>query len=113
MASNSPAKPKRGRRLLRGAAAVLAVAAALAAAWAWVLPGGRSRPKGGNTLGNPPGMVDRLVTIDTPAAWAAGIGEGVDLASGPAPVLRLSGGEPQQYPRSGVWTSPAYEAEFP
>jgi hypothetical protein len=63
-------------------------------------------------------MVDHLLMLDTADAWAAGHAEGVELAPAPnampsAAVVRLAGGEQQEYPRAGVWTSPAYDAAFP
>src|SRR5687768_5981022 len=110
-----PAMAGRRRRLLccAGGAAVLA---ALAAVWVSIPQGSGRRPAGGNTLGNPPGMVDRLVVLDTAAAWNAGQSEGVEVVTGPADAaaVRLAAlVEPQAYPLASRWTSPTCDSEFP
>lgn len=74
-------------------------------------PGDR-RPTTANALGNPPGMTDRLVLLDSSDAWERGTSHRVEIRTSPAPVVRLLDGEQDAYPRSGTWTSAPIPAEF-
>jgi hypothetical protein len=66
----------------------------------------------GNPFGNPAGMVDRLVLLDRPEAWAAGKLEHVkiDAVKG---LVTLAADSDYDYPRQGVWTSAELTTDFP
>lgn len=99
------------RRRIVGVALAVVVVAALAASVLLRDRPGRRRPNTSNSLANPPGMVDRLVAVDSPLAWAGGTFAGVRLlGNSPARVL-LAAGPGEEYPRSGAWTSPVIEAD--
>src|SRR5437016_6262901 len=76
-----------------------------------LLRGRGFHPTGENLLGNPPGMVDRLVLLDSDQSWRAGTFDGIELASGLSSALRL-GRELSRYPRIGCWTSAVMPTDF-
>lgn len=79
-------------------------------------PPGQRRPLSGNPLTNPPGMVDRLVFVDTPDAFRAGTLKNVTLEAEDATAARLvltPDPETERYPHAGSWTSPEVVTEFP
>lgn len=87
---------------------------------AGVLIKGEARAKteklrGGNTLGNPPGMVDHLSMADSAADFQLGAMDGVDLitsSDGVAQVI-MKEAETKDYPKKGTWTSPEQKTEYP
>ena len=91
------------------AALSLAIVATVVAAF--IAADGRSRTVGENTLGNPPGMSDRLDLIDTPDAFDRGTRERVALRRGTPATLALEGGG-DAFPRTGHWTSAEVPAAF-
>lgn len=70
-------------------------------------------PSSANHLGNPPGIVDRLLLLDTPDGWRQGTFSSVEIQQQPAPALQLPNTVAHQYPRVGSWTSPIIAADFP
>ncbi|MDK2970613.1 MAG: hypothetical protein PWP23_368 [Candidatus Sumerlaeota bacterium] len=65
-----------------------------------------------NELGNPEGMVDRLVFFDTAQSWLAGETDRVGVLAEDSPWLVLA--DPRDsYPRRGTWESPEMIADFP
>ena len=74
------------------------------------------RARTGNPMGNPPGMVDKLVMVDTAEAFGRGTLKGVEMTTGAggAPALVLdTKGETEDFPRRGTWTSEEVVTEFP
>jgi hypothetical protein len=85
------------------------VVTAWAVAW-WFTGGGKVRASSsGNTLGNPPGMVDRLLFVESAEGWSAGAEENAEVVTTSPSVVRMRDGERKDYPRMGRWTSPVYE----
>jgi hypothetical protein len=66
-----------------------------------------------NPLRNPPGIVDRLVMIDTLETLSQGTRKGVTIVSGPPAELALYEPANREYPRRGMWESDEQVAEFP
>jgi len=62
---------------------------------------------------NPPGMVDRLVMLDTPEEWTAGKLEDVDVITSLTPSRLLMGYPERDFPRRGRWMTAEIEADFP
>src|SRR5688572_27249914 len=78
------------RRWLAPAFIVAALVAAGAAAWWFTGGGGRVRASSsGNKLGNPPGMVDRLLFVDSADGWSAGALEQAEVVAACPAVVRL------------------------
>lgn len=75
-------------------------------------PGRTRTTSGGNDLGNPPGMTDRLDLIDTPELWGLGRLEHVNVRSGAQPSLLLDEAL-DRFPRAGTWTSAETRSAFP
>src|SRR5437764_15012777 len=69
-------------------------------------------PTGENTLGNPPGMVDRLVLLDSADLWRRGNLEGIEPSGEAASSVRLRREMGRQFPREGCWTSPVIASDF-
>jgi hypothetical protein len=65
-----------------------------------------------NPLGNPPGMVDRLVFLDRPEAWTAGTFKNAVVDARRA-ALTLAADSDDKFPRRGSWTSAEIAADFP
>lgn len=68
-------------------------------------------PSTSNALGNPEGMVDRLVLFDTEAAWSAGVLENASLTSDALHVTMQPRGR-ERFPDRGTWTSPEVKTDF-
>lgn len=68
---------------------------------------------GNNPLGNPPGMVDRLVFLDTAEQLRGASRDNVAAATSGIPRLKLVGLRPRDYPQQGQWTSAEVPSEFP
>ena len=66
----------------------------------------------GSPLGNPPGMVDRLVLLDRPETWAVGKLEHVKIDAARGRVT-LAADSDDDYPRQGLWTSAELTTDFP
>jgi hypothetical protein len=64
-------------------------------------------------LRNPPGILDRLVLIDTAAAFAAGKVDRTTVLSAGEAGITLSDERPKGWPLEGMWTSPEMTPEFP
>jgi hypothetical protein len=74
------------------------------------------RARSGNPMGNPPGMVDRLVMIDSAEAFQRGKLDGLEIKGnerGVATVVMEQKGEPERYPKRGTWTSDEVVTAFP
>lgn len=102
--------------LFRWMLAALLTSYPLAIVLALVLPGRQAaiRPQtGGNPLGNPPGMVDRLVLMHSADDWRGGTHQNTAAATSSPARLALLGLERKEYPQRGIWTSPEHRAEFP
>jgi hypothetical protein len=93
-------------QMLRRAAALTALVALLGCAT------GPKEVSVTNPLGNPPGMVDRLVMFDAAETWEEGDFEDVALVADPPAHLVLTDDNDRHYPRRGIWTSAAVETDF-
>src|SRR4051794_33897539 len=61
------------------------------------------KSKDNNPLRNPPGIVDRLVMLDTPETLGQGTRKCVNLVMGPPALLVLLDPANREYPRRGMW----------
>ena len=93
--------------------ALLGLALVAIVAASFIAAGGSPRGSTGeNTLGNPPGMTDRLDLLDTPGAFDRGTRRHVSIRPGPSPALILD--DPgDTFPRTGWWTSAELPTAFP
>ena len=96
-------------KLLLGILSVALIATVVTAFLA--VGGSRRSGAGGNTLGNPPGMSDRLDLLDTVEAFDRGRRERVVLRPGQPAALVLEPGS-DAFPRTGRWTSEEVPAAF-
>ena len=58
-------------------------------------------------------MVDRLVFIDTPAAFRTGKMKDLVLVNDEPARITLNNKPQKGYPRDGTWTSPQLTSDFP
>jgi len=77
-----------------------------------LLRGHGLRATGENLLGNPPGMVDRLVLLDSDQSWRRGTFDGIESAGETPSTLRLRRELGRKYPRVGCWTSAVMPTDF-
>ena len=97
-------------RFSRLLVATLCLAALAVIGTAFVARGPRAALDG-NTLGNPPGMEDRLVLTDTADAFARGTFDHVIVRRGTVASVALDDST-HAFPRLGTWTSPETPADF-
>ena len=95
---------------------LVVIASIYALVLVWALWSGEPAARGGTaSLRNPPGMVDRLVMLETPDSWHGGSMRNVAVVStGPAPRLQMIGlTHERDFPQTGTWESAQFAADFP